>query len=392
MEWRHEAVRWFDQWLKGRDTGIMAEPRFAVYVRGMAPAGAGPRGGARGVAVRGGLADRADPGARAPPPAEPRAGGARRPRTPCTRSATCPRTASRPAARSCGTATWPPTSAPPTPGASSTKASPLAEDLEILGLPKALLQVSADAPLAQWFVRLSDVAPDGTVTLVAQAGQNGAHRESDEHPKALEPGQRVPPRDRDALHLLGVPQGASPALRGQQRAVADAVADALPGDHDPAPGPGHAPAPAGGPAARAGRSRASCPPAEDDPGLPGYGTLQEETTSGYGEISRIERDVANRSTRVIATNDGGRRYPWGESRFEEKITHEARDDRPAIASVRGEYRNTITLPGRVLVFEYEAQFRSDREHFHYTGTKRLRENGLLVREKTWNDAIPRDHQ
>ena len=33
MEWRHEAVRWFDYWLKGIDTGIMDEPKFAVYVR-----------------------------------------------------------------------------------------------------------------------------------------------------------------------------------------------------------------------------------------------------------------------------------------------------------------------------------------------------------------------
>ena len=33
MEWRYEAVRWFDQWLKGIDTGIMDEPSFAVYVR-----------------------------------------------------------------------------------------------------------------------------------------------------------------------------------------------------------------------------------------------------------------------------------------------------------------------------------------------------------------------
>ncbi len=33
MEWRHEAVRWFDHWLKGEDTGILEEPRFAVFVR-----------------------------------------------------------------------------------------------------------------------------------------------------------------------------------------------------------------------------------------------------------------------------------------------------------------------------------------------------------------------
>ena len=39
MEWRHEAVRWLDQWLKGIDTGIMDEPRFAVYVRDWHPPG-----------------------------------------------------------------------------------------------------------------------------------------------------------------------------------------------------------------------------------------------------------------------------------------------------------------------------------------------------------------
>ena len=33
IEWRHEAVRLFDQSLKGRNTGILEEPRLAVYVR-----------------------------------------------------------------------------------------------------------------------------------------------------------------------------------------------------------------------------------------------------------------------------------------------------------------------------------------------------------------------
>ena len=37
MEWRHEAVRWFDQWLQGEDTGTMDEPAFAVYVRDWYP-------------------------------------------------------------------------------------------------------------------------------------------------------------------------------------------------------------------------------------------------------------------------------------------------------------------------------------------------------------------
>ena len=50
--------------------------------------------------------------------------------------------------------------------------------MAILGLPRVSLQVAADAPLADWFVRLSDVAPDGRVTMVTGAGINGAQRDS----------------------------------------------------------------------------------------------------------------------------------------------------------------------------------------------------------------------
>ena len=34
----------------------------------------------------------------------------------------------------------------------------------------------------------------------------------------------------------------------------------------------------------------------------------------------------------------------------------------------------------------------DRTHFNYSCIKRLFENGALVREKRWAEAIPRDFQ
>jgi uncharacterized protein len=64
--------------------------------------------------------------------------------------------------------------------------------MAILGRPRALLQASATAPLADWFARLSDVAPDGTVTQITDAGLNGAQRESMSDPRPLEPGQIYP--------------------------------------------------------------------------------------------------------------------------------------------------------------------------------------------------------
>ena len=73
IEWRHEAVRWFDHWLKGRDTGIMQRAALRGLRPPMAPSRPGPRGSARRVAVRRGLADPARARANAPPAAEPHA-------------------------------------------------------------------------------------------------------------------------------------------------------------------------------------------------------------------------------------------------------------------------------------------------------------------------------
>jgi hypothetical protein len=60
--------------------------------------------------------------------------------------------------------------------------------LEILGRPIAKLHVSADAPRANWVVRISDVAPDGQITQVAGAAFNGTHRISAREPSDIAPG------------------------------------------------------------------------------------------------------------------------------------------------------------------------------------------------------------
>ena len=59
----------------------------------------------------------------------------------------------------------------------------------MLGHPRAVLRASAPVPLAHWFARLSDVAPDGSVTQITGAGINGAQRDSVTDPKDLVPNQ-----------------------------------------------------------------------------------------------------------------------------------------------------------------------------------------------------------
>jgi hypothetical protein len=130
----------------------------------------------------------------------------------------------------------------------------------------------------------------------------------------------------------------------------------------------------------------------DEAELPGYETIDSGNVSGYGEISSIDRNPQRRSTRIMARNTSGSRYPWGTEQFEETITHEANDDHPETTSVRGEYQTTVELEDRTLRWESQMSFRSDLENFYYDYVRRLLIDGELIREKSWQDTIPRDYQ
>ena len=389
MEWRHEAVRWFDHWLKGRDTGILEEPRFAVYVRNWHPPGP--------------VLEEA-PGQWRYEDGWPIARIRERtlhPQPNHTLDTAAPpedvqllRYVPTAGIEAGGPVMWFGDVAPdqrPTDAFSLVyDTAPLPEELEILGLPRALLRVSADAPLAHWIARLSDVAPDGGVTQVAAAGFNGAHRVSAEFPQPIEPGRPF------ALEIeMHFTSWVFPRGHRIRLAINNALWPMIWPTPYPFTSSLHL-----GEATRVvlpvvpfeARPRPSFLPPAEDPVLPGYRSLEDGTISGYGEIASIERDTARASTRVIAPGGGASQYPWGTHRFTERIVHEAQDGDPAVASMRGEYAISIELEGRTLRFESDVEFRSDRDNFHFLSTRRLFENGSLIREKVWPDTIPRDHQ
>ena len=189
MEWRHEAVRWFDHWLKGEDTGIMDEPRFAVFVRDWHPPG--PRledapgrwryeDGWPIARIRDQIAVSA-------------ATTIRSPRHPPAAATHRLRYVPSVGVEAGGPVMWWGDVAHDQRGTDAFSlvydSAPLEQDVEILGFPRAMLTVAADAPRANWFARLSDVAPDGTVTQVAGAAMNGTHRDSAREPQDLVPGE-----------------------------------------------------------------------------------------------------------------------------------------------------------------------------------------------------------
>jgi hypothetical protein len=273
--------------------------------------------------------------------------------------------------------------------------APLDEEVEILGFPRAFLNASADAPLASWVVRLSDVAPDGSVTQVAGAGFNGAHRNSSETPEALEPGREYPleielhftswvfqPGHRIRVAVTNsqwpmfwpTPYAMTTSLRLGGENATHLVLPVIPYEDRPVP--------------------EFLPPAERGPTLPGYGRLAaaegEATTSGYAELGGLVYDEDTGKATLVAVNSRGTQYPWGQQRWSDKITHSTNRYDPADTSVRTEYSSTILVDGRELLFEAVLDFHSDLENFYYLFTRRLFENGELLREKSWDETIPRD--
>jgi uncharacterized protein len=66
---------------------------------------------------------------------------------------------------------------------------PFAETLELLGFPEVELTLSADQPQALVCARLCDIAPDGSSLLVTRGLLNLTHRDSHEDPSPLVPGE-----------------------------------------------------------------------------------------------------------------------------------------------------------------------------------------------------------
>jgi putative CocE/NonD family hydrolase len=391
VEWRHEAVRWFDQWLKGVDTGIMDEPRFAVYIRQWHPPG---------------------PYLETAPgfwrwedgwPVQRIEQRVMHPQPNHTLSTLKPEKAVHQlrcvpsiGVEAGGPVMWWGDVAHDQRGTDAFSlfydSEALSEDTEILGLPRAVLQVAASAPRANWYVRLSDVAPDGTVTQVAGAGFNGAHRISARRPEDIEPGQVFPldiemhftswvfpkgHRIRFSVNnaqwpmLWPTPYTMTTSLQLGGESGSHVVIPVVP------PGPATAPE--------------FWLPTES-PELPGFESLDPGTNSGYGEVSSVDRNPQTGEVTVTATSTGAIRYPWGTETYRETIEHRTSDAHPENTEVCGTHRMEVTLEDRVLLWEAELSFTSDRDNFYYHYTRRLEEDGELVREKTWTDTIPRDFQ
>lgn len=75
-------------------------------------------------------------------------------------------------------------------GALIFETKPLADKLEIIGMPVAEFTISVDKPVAMLAVRLSDIRLDGKATRVTYGTLNLTHHQSRENPEYLKPGKK----------------------------------------------------------------------------------------------------------------------------------------------------------------------------------------------------------
>jgi uncharacterized protein len=202
-----EALRWWDEWLKGEPTGIMDEPMLRVWMQESVP----PRA----------YYDER-PGRWVAEPGWPSAGIT--PYRLAVNTGSLSSAAEQSVAlairspESTGTAggEWCPFGhgglGPDLPldqriddgGSLVFDTEALDAPIEILGAPVLDAVVTSDRPSALLGARLSDVAPDGAATLVSYGMLNLTHRENHEFPSALEPGRRYETRLqlRHAAHVF----------------------------------------------------------------------------------------------------------------------------------------------------------------------------------------------
>jgi hypothetical protein len=383
IEWRAEAVRWWDHWLKGLETGVMDEPRLAVYVRHYHPPGLDlqeipgewrteegwPMPRMRPTVLHlqsgGGLGE--------------------------VQAEAVDHLKYVPSAGTVVGFWWgdlTPDQRPADAFSLVYETASLESDVEILGFPRVLLNASSTAPLAHWFARLSDAAPDGVVTQVTGAGLNGAHLGSAENPKPLDPGRIYrleldlhftswvfPKGHRIRLALSNAawpmvwptPYPMTTALHLGGHDASRIVLPVIPHEERPKP-------------------NFRAPDASEF--LPG---IQSHHAAWPGRwVTR--RNEAERSTEVEWNGNSSAEFPWGRQVHSEHLQFDVQDDRPEEASMKGEAETQVHLPGRVLAWRVSVEIRSDATSFRYRCTRELFRDGLPLRRRTWEEMIDRDHQ
>jgi uncharacterized protein len=382
-----EVRRWFDHWLGGVENGVMDGPMLRAWMQGsFRPQVCYTERPGRWVA---------EPGWPAPGVAPVRlhlnaSGLADRPEGEAALRFSGLQTAGVDAGSWCPygePADWPGDQRAMDGMSLTFTSAPLEAPFEILGFPEVELELASDRPRALVCVRLCEVFADGTSALVTRAVQNLTHRESDERPAPLTPGERFTA----TVRLDAIGHAFAPGSR-----LRVGISPTYWPWAWPSPEPATLTLYAGPASALVLPVRA---PQPADADLPDLGEPEEsprlpvEVVAGGPAGRTLHRDMATGRVDLTFDWDVGGRWllPNGlEVSDVNTTTYSIVEGDPLSAQVRCRTVGSVGRGEWRTRSETESVMTCDAERFHVTVTARAYEGEACAFAKTWTFTFPRD--
>jgi putative CocE/NonD family hydrolase len=384
-----EALRWWDHWLKGRDTGIMDEPAYRVWLEEPVtpdaclahasgrwvtePSWPSPNIVTRELFLNvGGLAEAAG-AEHALTHVSPQTLGS-------TGGSWCPYGLG-------GTSPDLALDQREDDGRSlAFETAPLETRLEILGAPVARLKVQVDQPTGFLAVRLSDVAPDGTSQRVSFGLLNLTHRTSHEDVAPMTPGQWA----EVSLQLNDIAHG-FPIGHRLRLAVSTCYWPMV----WPAPAPLRL-------TLAAGASTLTLPeraPRDEDARVPRFPPPEMAPAPEARTIEptvgsrRLERDLATGETRMRLVEDSGVTHIAAiDLEVAEGMTcdYTIREGDPLSAEATWQWRSRRKRGDWEIEIETRTRLSASAEDFFIDTDVEAKEAGETVFTRAWRERVPRD--
>jgi predicted acyl esterase len=372
-----EALRWWDRWLKGIDTGVERDPAYRAWLMdSVRPA--------RWHAERPGrwIAEPVWP--------SPEIGVMEMPITGLGRGG--PMLVASP--QTCGLAGgeyFPFTFGPELPGdqrdddarSLCVEAPTMIDPIDILGAPELLVTLSADKPQANIAVRLCDVHPDGASELISYGVLNLTHRNSHEFPEPLVPGEVFTARvvlDQAAYRLpaghclcVAISNAYWPMIWPSPEPTCLTLQSAL------------LKVPVRRSAAR-NETRFARPEAA--------APWRIETLRPTNSERRVEHDQKTGTVTLHITDDFGEVRDLDHGLVNGSVVEERwtiHPDDPLSAKGEIHWTQTLAREAWSVRTEIHSSMRSDRENFHLTGRVEAFEGDSQVFSRDFNETVARDH-
>ena len=262
----------------------------------------------------------------------------------------------------------------------------LSQPIEILGRPKIRLKISIDRPLGNIAVRLNDIHPDGAVSRVSWGVLNLAHRNGNENPQPMTPGQ-------EEFVEIDLNECGYRFMRGHKMRVA--ISTSYWPMIMPPPETVTATIKLGPDAVitlpvRTGVDAYSFPEPENENPLPDFPVNEPPLSRRW-----IERNFQTGESHYRVIDDTGEIETPGHGlcmrhRHDERWTIDADD--PLSYRALSRYSCWMHRGGWSIRTESESEFRCDAENFYIKACVRAYEGDELIHQRDWDEeAIPRDH-